>query len=187
MRFTELPLSGAFVIELEKNEDERGFFARFFCRNEYEELGLDSEILQINNSFSRYKGTLRGIHYQLPPMAEVKIVRCVTGAIWDLIVDLREKSPTFGEWFGIDLSANNRKMMYVPKGFGHGNISLEDNTEIIYLVTERYSSSHERIARWDDQKFGIEWPLKPIEISDKDKSAPDFNVDYHFKSDKGAI
>jgi len=181
MKFTETKLKGAYIIELEKHGDDRGFFARAFCKKEYDEVGLRNEIVQINDSKSRYKGTLRGMHYQLSPKSEDKIVRCINGSIYDVIIDMRKNSPTFCDWFGIELSAKNKKSLYVPKGFAHGNISLEDNSELFYLVTEYYSSEHERGIRWNDPKFNIEWPIKPVVISEKDRNHPDFNPDYHLK------
>jgi len=179
MKFHELHLAGAYIIEIEKNSDERGFFARIYCRKEFDDLVLDTNIVHMNDSFSQSKGTLHGIHYQLPPKAETKIIRCIKGALWDVIVDLRKDSPTFGKWHGETLTADNRKMMYAPKGFGHAFISLEDNTELIYLVTEFYAPECERVIRWNDPKFGIKWPIKPLIISDKDNNAPDFNEPYH--------
>lgn len=181
MKFIETKLKGAFLIDLEKKEDERGFFARFYCEKEYSELGLDTNIVQINNSFSRYKGTLRGIHYQLPPKAETKIVRCIKGSLFDVIVDLRRDSATFLQWFGHELSSGNRTMMYVPKGFGHAFITLEDDTEALYLVTEFYAAECERGIRWNDLSLAIEWPLQPAVISDKDKNHPLFDPSYHLK------
>ena len=179
MKFNELNLSGAYLIELEKKGDNRGWFSRYYCKNEYKELGLDTDIYQANVSYSKFKGTLRGIHYQLPPKAETKIVRCLSGSFCDVIVDLRKGSDTFIQWSAIELSATNRKMLYVPKGFGHSFITLEDDTEAFYLVTEFYSPEHERTARWDDPAFNIKWPLSPTEISDKDKNASFFDESYH--------
>lgn len=181
MKFVETPLKDSFLIELEKHGDERGFFARTFCKKEFAEVGLDNEIVQINNSFSKDKATLRGIHYQLAPKAETKIVRCIKGGLWDVIVDLRPESPTFLGWYGIELNEENRKMMFVPKGFGHGFITLTDNTETLYLVTEFYSPELERGLRWDDSRIGIEWPLTPKIISDKDNNHHDFNEKTHLK------
>ena len=137
MKFLELPLKGAYLIDLEKKEDERGFFARFYCENEYKDLNLDSQVVQINNSFNKYKGTMRGIHYQLPPKAETKVVRCIKGSLWDVILDLRKESPTFGKWYGEILSADNRRMMYVPKGFGHAFITLEEIEKIMDHIIEQ--------------------------------------------------
>lgn len=179
MKFTETPLAGSYVIEQEPKGDDRGFFARFFCRNEFGEHDLDTDIVQINNSLSRQKGTLRGMHYQLPPQAETKIVRCIRGRLWDVMLDLRSDSPTFGHWYGEDLTAENRKMLYIPKGFAHGFITLEGDTEILYLVTEFYAPDHERTVRWNDPKFGVEWPLAPVVLSDKDRDVPNFDPEFH--------
>ncbi len=179
MKFIELELKGAYKIELDKMGDNRGWFARYYCQNEYKNLDLDTNIVQANVSFSKHKGTLRGIHYQLAPKAETKIVRCLKGSFFDIIVDLRKESPTFGSWCGEKLSSENRKIMYVPKGFGHSFITLEDNTEALYLVTEFYSPEHERTARWDDPLFNIHWPVSPTEISEKDKNAKIFDENYH--------
>lgn len=184
MIFKKLPLNGAYIIDLEKIEDSRGFFARIQCKNEFEDVNLDSRIVQINNSYNKYKGTLRGIHYQLSPKAETKIIRCITGSIWDVILDLRKDSPTFGNSYGAILSGQNRRMMYVPKGFGHAFITMEKNTEIIYFATEFYSPENERIIRWDDSRFKIDWPVQPIVISDKDKNAESFDEEYHLGGDE---
>jgi dTDP-4-dehydrorhamnose 3,5-epimerase len=181
MKFTETPLGGAYIIELEKREDDRGFFARFFCVREFAALGLDSSIVQINNSLSTMAGTLRGIHYQLPPKAETKIVRCLKGSFYDVIVDLRPESPTFLKWFGVTLSAENRVMIYAPKNFGHGFLTLEDNTEALYLVTEFYAPEYERGIRWNDPRLGIDWPITPVEISAKDQTHRDFDPEYHYR------
>ena len=179
MKFNPSPLADAYTIDLEKREDDRGFFARFFCVNEFDKAGLDRNIVQINNSLSKDKGTLRGIHYQLAPKAETKIVRCIRGSLYDVIVDLRPESSTFLKWFGETLSAENRIMMFVPKGFGHAFLTLEENTEALYLVTEFYSPENERGLRWNDPKIGIEWPLEPVIISDKDRNHPDFDLHHH--------
>jgi len=179
MIFSETPLKGAYIIDLQKYEDHRGFFARLFCVSEYDKYGLDKNVLQINNSFSKYKGTLRGMHYQLPPKAETKIIRCTRGSLFDVIIDLRQHSPTFGQHFGTELTEENRKMMYVPKYFAHGFITLEDNTEALYMVTELYSPNFERCIRWNDSKFNIQWPLQPTVLSDKDRKQFDFDVKYH--------
>lgn len=179
MKFLPLDLTGAFLIDLEKRGDDRGFFARFFCENEFAQHGLVTRFVQINNSLTSKKGTLRGMHYQLPPAAEVKVVRCTRGALYDVILDLRPHSQTFGRWFGEELTAENRRMMYVPEGFGHGFVTLEPDTEAIYLVSAPYSPAAERGIRYDDPKFGMRWPLTPTEISDKDRSWPDYSPEYH--------
>tara|TARA_Y100001935_G_scaffold254966_1_gene265862 strand:+ start:1875 stop:2423 length:549 start_codon:yes stop_codon:yes gene_type:complete len=174
MLFKETYLSGAHIIKLDKKEDERGFFARFWCEEVFKQHNLDYQICQINTSMTTKKGTLRGLHFQVPPKAETKIVRCISGCIWDVIVDLRTKSKTYGKWFGVELSSKNKKMIYVPKGFAHGFITLKDKSEIIYLVSESYSGNHELGLRWDDSFHGIDWPIKPIVVSKKDSSIPDW-------------
>jgi len=179
MKFTELPLKDAFLIELEMRGDERGFFARLFCQHEHKRRGLFTKIAQVNNSLGLKQGTLRGLHYQLPPHSETKIIRCIRGAVWDAILDLRTASPTFGKWFGEKLTADNRRMIYAPKGFAHGFITLKDNSEIIYLVDEYYDPQVERTVRWNDPTFGIEWPVEPTQLSEKDARAPLFDPAYH--------
>lgn len=179
MKFQETPLQGAYVIELEKRGDDRGFFARAFCRNEFGDHGLSTTFVQVNNSLSAHKGTLRGMHYQLAPKAETKVVRCIKGALYDVILDLREGSPTFGQSFGAELTADNRRMMYVPKGFAHGFITLADDTEAFYFVDEFYAPEQERGVRWDDPAFGIRWPMQPVVLSDKDKNQRDFDAAWH--------
>lgn len=179
MKFTPTPLEGAFLIDLEKREDERGFFARLFCSDEFQKLGLDPAIVQINNSLSAHEGTLRGMHYQTPPYQETKVVRCLSGSLYDVILDLRKDSPTFGCSWGTELSSANRKMIYVPKGFAHGFLTLEPDTELLYLVSEKYRPEHERGIRWDDPYFNIDWPQKPKIVSEKDCAIPDFQREYH--------
>lgn len=184
MIFNETPLKGAYTIDLEKKGDDRGFFARFFCINEFDKIGLDRNVVQINNSSSAQKGTLRGMHYQLPPHSETKIVRCIKGSLYDVILDIRPDSPTFGQSFGTELSAKNRTMMYVPKGFAHGFLTLTDDVEAFYLVTEFYAPQAERGIRWNDPKFGIQWPIEPVIISDKDNKWQDFDPKYHLGESK---
>lgn len=179
MIFHRTPVADARVIELEKRGDDRGFFARFFCEREFGDEGLETRFVQANNSLSAKKGTLRGMHYQLAPSAEVKVVRCLKGALWDAILDLRPDSPTFLKWFGAELTAENRLMMYVPRGFAHAILTLTDDTEALYLVSDFYAPQEERGIRWNDPRFGIEWPIQPAEISEKDASWPDFDPDFH--------
>ena len=181
MKFTSTPLAGAYVIDLEKREDDRGFFARYFCKQEFARHHLNADIVQINDSLSRIKGTLRGMHYQLAPKAEEKIVRCVRGALLDVIVDLRPDSVTFLQSFQIELTAENRTMLYVPKGFAHGFLTLVPDTEVIYLVTEYYAADCERGLRYNDPRLGINWPMEPAVISDRDKNHPDFNSEIHLR------
>ena len=175
MKFLPTPLAGAYTIELEKRGDDRGFFARLFCENEFAEAGLVTRFRQVNNSLTAAAGTLRGMHYQLPPAAEVKVVRCIRGALYDVIVDLRPDSPTYLEWFGAELSAENRAMMYVPRGFAHGFITLTDDTEALYFVSAFYAPEQERGVRFDDPRFGIRWPIAPKEMSGKDREWPDYD------------
>jgi dTDP-4-dehydrorhamnose 3,5-epimerase len=179
MKFRSTSLSGAFLIELEKRGDDRGFFARHFCEHEFAAAGLESRYVQINNSLSAKRGTLRGLHYQLPPSAEVKVVRCVRGALWDVIIDLRPDSPSYKKWFGAELSAENRIMMYVPRGFAHAILTLSDDAEAIYLVSAFFAPEQERGLRWDDPAIGIEWPIEPAEISPKDAKWPSFDPEFH--------
>jgi dTDP-4-dehydrorhamnose 3,5-epimerase len=179
MIFTETPIEGAFLVDLEKRGDERGFFARAFCEREFAAHGLAARFVQINDSLSARRGTLRGMHYQLAPRAETKVVRCIRGALHDVILDLRRGSPTFGRSFGAELSAENRRMMYVPKGFAHGFVTLADDTEALYLVDEPYAPEQERGVRWDDPRFGIRWPIPPVVLSDKDRAHRDFDPAWH--------
>jgi dTDP-4-dehydrorhamnose 3,5-epimerase len=179
MKFTETPLAGAYLVDLERRGDERGFFARFFCAREFAEHGLETRFVQINTSLSVAAGTLRGMHYQLPPAAEVKLVRCLAGALWDAILDLRPRSPSFGRWFAAELTAENRRMMYVPQGFAHGFLTLAPNTEALYLVSAFYAPERERGVRWNDPRFAIAWPRPPQVISDKDARQRDFDRAHH--------
>jgi dTDP-4-dehydrorhamnose 3,5-epimerase len=179
MQFVPTPLAGAYLIKLEKREDERGFFARFFCEREFVEAGLETRFVQINNSLSRDRGTLRGMHYQLGEAAEVKVVRTLRGALWDAILDLRPGSPTFCQSFGAELSGENRRMMYCPRGFAHGFLTLEPDTEALYLVSAFYDPARERGVRWNDRRFAIRWPAEPVVISDRDKNQRDFDPAWH--------
>jgi dTDP-4-dehydrorhamnose 3,5-epimerase len=172
MRFTESPLRGAFVVELEERTDDRGFFARAFCAKEFADHGINDKVVQANVSYNHVAGTLRGIHYQVPPAAETKFLRCTRGAIHDVIVDLREGSATRGQHFGAELTATNRKAILVPEGFAHGFITLADESEVLYLVSEFYTPGCERGLRWDDPRLGIRWPRPAAVISEKDASWP---------------
>lgn len=170
MKFTETPLQGAYLITPELLEDERGFFARSFCRHEFEAKGLDPEFVQCNISFSQQKGTLRGMHYQAHPYAEVKLVRCTTGAIYDVIIDIRAGSSTFRQWFAVRLTEDNRQMLYIPKGFAQGFQTLSNNTEVFYHHSAYYSPEHQRGLRFDDPAFKIAWPLGVYMISEGDRN-----------------
>jgi dTDP-4-dehydrorhamnose 3,5-epimerase len=175
--FTPTALSGAVVVELDRREDERGFFARSFCRREFEAQGLDPCVAQCNVSFNRRRATLRGLHWQAAPHGEVKLVRVTRGALWDVIVDLRAGSPTFTRWFGVELTADNRRALYIPAGFAHGFQTLVEDVEVFYQMSAFYVPDAQRGARWDDPAFGIEWPLRPPFLSDRDASYPDFIPD----------
>jgi dTDP-4-dehydrorhamnose 3,5-epimerase len=172
--FTPTPLAGAFVIEPEPIPDARGLFARTWCQRELEGRGLESRLAQCSTSFNKRKGTLRGMHYQVAPFAETKIVRCTRGSMYDVIIDLRPESPTFTRHFGAVLTADNRKAMYIPTGFAHGFQTLEDDTEALYQISEFYSPDHSRGVRWDDPAFGIAWPPDERMLSERDRGYPDF-------------
>ncbi|HLZ70241.1 MAG TPA: dTDP-4-dehydrorhamnose 3,5-epimerase [Dehalococcoidia bacterium] len=172
MQFTETALVGAFIVGLEEHGDERGFFARSFCAEEFREHGLQSAVVQCNTSFNYQRGTLRGMHYQLPPSAEVKLVRCTRGAIYDVIVDLRPGSPSYMQHIGVELSAENRLALYVPELFAHGYETLADGSEVAYQVSEFYAPGRERGLRFDDPRLAIAWPLPVQVISEKDAGWP---------------
>jgi len=172
VKYTELGLKGSYVISLEQLSDERGFFARTWDESEFKAHGLDPRVVQCNVSFNAKRGTLRGMHYQRPPHEETKLVRCTRGRIFDVLVDLRPGSPTKLQWKGVELTAENRLMLYVPKGFAHGYQTLEDNSEVSYQVSEFYHPESEGRLVWNDPAVGIEWPVNEIVISEKDRSAP---------------
>jgi len=172
--FTKLDISGVFLAEPELHGDDRGFFARTWCQEEFKKRGLNDRLVQCSVSFNAKKGTLRGMHYQVAPYREAKLVRCSHGAIYDVAVDLRPESPTFKRHIGVELSEQNRKMLYVPEGFAHGFITLRDQTEVLYHISEFWSPAHARGVRWNDPAFGIEWPAQPEIIADRDRDYPDF-------------
>jgi len=172
--FVETKLKDAHIIEIEKLEDARGFFARSWCRNEFDEHGLVSTLVQANISWNKKRGTLRGMHYQVPPYEEVKLVRCSRGSIYDVIIDLRKDSPTYKQWLGVELTADDYKLLYVPGGFAHGFQTLEDDAEVVYQVSQFYTPGAEAGLRWDNPAFNINWPLEVQVISDKDRNWPDY-------------
>jgi dTDP-4-dehydrorhamnose 3,5-epimerase len=174
MTFHETKLSGVFEIRLEPTCDERGFFARSWCRQEFESSGLNSKLVQCNVSYNARQGTLRGIHYQAAPYPEVKIVRCTRGAIYDVVVDLRPESPTFKQWIGAVLTATNHQMLYVPEHCAHGFLTLEDETEVFYQMSEFYKPELGLGVRWDDPAFRITWPSEARLISERDRTYPNF-------------
>jgi dTDP-4-dehydrorhamnose 3,5-epimerase len=170
MIFTETKLKDAYIIDLEVRGDDRGGFARTFCAKEFEEHGLKPAVAQCNLSFNYKAGTIRGMHYQLPPAAETKLMRCIKGAIYDVIIDMRPDSPTYLQHFGIELTAENRRALYIPDMFAHGYQALTDGAEVAYQVSEFYTPGYERGVRYDDPAFGIEWPLPATVISEKDSA-----------------
>jgi dTDP-4-dehydrorhamnose 3,5-epimerase len=172
MKFEPLPLKGAFLIRLEKREDERGFFARYFCKNEFEQAGINFNSVQMNTTLTLQKGTVRGMHFQRAPKLEAKIVRCFRGAIFDAIVDLRAGSPTFGISASVELNEDNKNMLYIPEGFAHGFQTLTDNCELLYMHSEFYSPADEGGVRFDDPALQINWPLPVAFVSERDQSHP---------------
>jgi len=174
MRFITTSLVGAYLIEPELISDERGFFARTFCRDEFARKGINPNLVQCNVSYNKVRGTLRGMHYQREPHAEAKLVRCTHGAIYDVIVDLRHDSKLFTHWFGVELTAENRKALYVPEGFAHGFLTLRDNTEVLYQMSEFFYEECSDGVRWNDPAFAINWPGKITVISHRDAHYPDF-------------
>jgi len=176
MIFTATQLDGAWLIDIEPRKDERGFFARIWCRQELAAQGLDTEIAQESVSFNRHRGTVRGLHFQQPPHAETKIVRCAHGGIFDVIVDLRPQSPSYLRWQGFELTADNRKALYVPKGFAHGFQTLADNAEIVYQISEFYAPNSAGGYCYNDVAFEIAWPLPVTVISERDLSWAPFKA-----------
>jgi len=172
--FAETSLNGSYVIDVERHEDERGFFARSWCAREFAAHGLDADFKQCNISFNRKRGTLRGMHFQANPFEEARLVRCTRGRIHDVIIDLRPSSPTYKDHFAIVLTDENRKMLYVPQGFAHGFITLDDNVEVFYQMGDYYHPEHARGVRWNDSSFGIEWPIEVTTISERDRTYSDF-------------
>ncbi|OON66051.1 dTDP-4-dehydrorhamnose 3,5-epimerase [Hymenobacter sp. CRA2] len=174
MIFTETELAGAFIIDVDRMSDERGFFARSWCEDEFAAHGITAAPVQANVSSNPRKGTLRGMHLQLEPFGETKLVRCTRGAIYDVIVDMREESPTYGQWLGVELTAESFRMLFVPARFAHGFITLKDDTDVCYQVSAKYAPGYERGLRWNDPAIGIKWPIEPTVISEKDRRHPDF-------------
>lgn len=179
MIFEETTLKGAYIISLQLLQDERGGFARTFCKKEFEQIGHRKEFVQLNHSYNTHKGTIRGMHFQLPPHQEIKLIRCVRGSVMDVIVDLRKDSPTFLQHISVELSAENKKMIYMPENFAHGFQTLEENSELIYHHTEFYTPEADTGLRYDDPALKINWPLPPVMVSAKDKSYK--LIDYTFK------
>ncbi len=176
MKFRETPIAGAWLIDLDRIQDDRGYFARAWCKNELASHGLNAELSQANVGYSKLRGTIRGMHFQLEPMAEVKLVRCTRGAIYDVVVDLRPDSPTFCQWYAHELTAENSTMLYIPEGCAHGCQALADGSEFFYFASRPFSRELSRGVRYDDPAFNISWPLAITEISVADRSWPDFKI-----------
>lgn len=176
VRFIELPLNGAYEIETVPVEDSRGFFVRTFCRQEFSARGLNPVVVQCSTSFNRAKGTLRGMHYQTAPNEECKLVQCISGSTYHVIIDLRERSDTHLQWTSVRLSSGKKNLLYVPEGLAHGFLTLEDNCEVHYQMSEFYQPDSAAGIRWNDPAFGVEWPDDVLEISDRDESFPDFAI-----------
>ena len=174
MKFSSYSIPGPKLIELEKKTDHRGFFARYYCEKEFLEQGLETRWVQMNTTLTYQAGAIRGLHFQREPRVEAKVVRCLKGAIMDVIVDLRKGSETYGRWLSQKLTSKNRKMLYIPAGFAHGFQTLQENTELLYMHSEFYSSQHEGGVLHSDPQLNIQWPLPITEISDRDKSHPLF-------------
>jgi len=174
MQFKETTLTGAYIIEVEPKGDERGFLARTFCKKEFASRGLETEVAQANLSFNAKKGTLRGMHFQVPPFGEAKLVQCLQGSVYDVIIDLRPDSETHRHWLAVEMSADDKKMLYIPEGFAHGFQALEDECVLYYLMFEFFAPEYARGVRWDDPAFGIKWPLPDPVISEKDRQWPDY-------------
>jgi dTDP-4-dehydrorhamnose 3,5-epimerase len=177
VRFVPTSLAGAYVIEQERHADDRGFFARIWCAREFERHGLETELAQCSVSFNHQRGTLRGLHYQAPPFAEVKVVRCTRGALFDVAVDLRPDSSTFREWVGVELTESNGRALYVPRGLAHGFLTLADATEVTYQISTAYNAEAARGVRWNDPHFGVAWPGPVTVIAPRDRDYPDVDVD----------
>ncbi len=179
MNFMPTLLQGSFVIDLNVFKDNRGWFARTYCKEEFAQIGHSEEWVQINHSFTNTKGTIRGMHFQMPPFEEIKMVRCISGAVYDVIIDLRKESKTFLQYFGTELSAENRKMLYIPKGFAHGFQTLTENAELIYHHSQFYKPGVENGIRYNDSAINIQWPLKAENVSERDLNHP--VIDKNFK------
>ncbi len=181
MKFSQTNLPGVILIDVEPINDERGMFARVWCKEEFKQAGLSTELSQFSISYNKSRGTLRGMHYQLPPHAETKVIRCTQGSVYDVVIDLRANSPTYKQWYGCELSAQNHRMLHIPEGLAHGFITLVDNTEMLYQISVSYAAQSAHGVRWDDPSFNINWPLLPMIISARDTSYPDFDSEQYSK------
>lgn len=174
MKILETPLKDAYIVDIEPLEDERGFFARTWCQEEFSALGLNTKIAQCSTSYNKRRGTLRGMHYQAEPYAEVKLVKCTRGAIYDVILDIRLSSPTYKSWYAVELTEENRRTLYIPEGFAHGFQTLEDETEVYYQISEFYHPECSKGIRWNDPAFALRWPIETRIMSERDLQFPDF-------------
>lgn len=172
MIFTPTPLAGSYILDIEPKADERGFFARTFCRSEFEQAGLHTDFPQCSLSYNKHRGIIRGMHYQKIPYSEVKIVRCIRGAIWDVVIDLRKSSPTYLQWHAIELSESNYKALYIPQEFAHGFQALLDDSIVEYFISEPFQSDYQGGIRWSDPRVGIKWPLPDPILSARDQTLP---------------
>lgn len=177
MKFLETSVKDAFLIKPDAFSDDRGYFMRAYCAQEFQQAGIHLPVVQANLAGSRHKGTLRGMHYQTEPFEEGKLIRCIGGSVFDVVLDIRTGSETYGQWYGAELTSSNRQMLYIPPGCAHGYLTLEDNAEVYYLVSEHYQPGAEQGVRWNDPKFSIDWPIKDnLIMSDKDRVWPDFGA-----------
>lgn len=176
MKFNNTGIDELYTVDINRLEDERGFFGRVFCSQEFDEMNLESSVCQANISYNKVAGTLRGMHYQKSPFQETKFIRCISGSIYDVVIDLRKDSPTYCQSFGVELNDKNRTALFVPKDFAHGFVTLQDDTEVIYMVSQSYVPNAEEGIRWNDPLFSLDWPIEPIVVSSKDNSWPDFSV-----------
>lgn len=176
MKFTACPIAGAWLVDVERAADERGFFGRTHCVEEFAARGLTGAYRQSSVSYNQHRGTLRGMHYQASPHAETKLVRCTAGAVYDVIVDIRPDSPTYRRWYGVELSCGNRRALYIPQGVAHGFISLGAETELLYMISADYVAQSARGFRWNDASIGIEWPLQPQVMSARDANYPPLDL-----------
>jgi len=176
MKFNSTGIDELYTVDINRLEDERGFFGRVFCSQEFDEMNLESSVCQANISYNKVAGTLRGMHYQKSPFQETKFIRCISGSIYDVVIDLRKDSPTYSQSFGVELNDKNRTALFVPKDFAHGFITLQDDTEVIYMVSQSYVPNAEEGIRWNDPLFSLDWPIEPVVVSSKDNGWPDFSV-----------
>lgn len=176
MKFNNTNIDQLYTVDINRLEDERGFFGRAFCSQEFDKMKLESSVCQANISYNKVAGTLRGMHYQKSPFQETKFIRCISGSIYDVVIDLRKDSPTYCQSFGVELNDKNRTALFVPKDFAHGFVTLQDDTEVIYMVSQSYVPNAEEGIRWNDPLFSLDWPIDPVVVSTKDNNWPDFSV-----------